>query len=166
MNKERKMLAGKAADYILNKSSIANSLKALYLEADSTMLQLMRVSRRIDEVFRNIGVTTKENQELSAIKEYYVAVKHASLCFERFIGKMITNATWGSNEGENRVRSYENWQADVNSFARLTLMFIDRTYHDPEQQAQIFRMLEGMKSHGQFDERDFGYFDVKYMEDA
>ena len=162
MKKDKKILAEQATDYIINKSTIANALKALYLEADSSMIQLMRVSQRIDAVFRGTGATTKENPELGALKEYNTAIKRAVYFFEEFISKMITDATWGSNEGENRTRSYDNWQADANTFARFTLLFIDRTYHDPEQQKKIFEMLEGMESHGQFDKDDFAYFNMKY----
>ena len=158
-------MAEKATDYIINKSTIANGLKALYLQADSSMLQLARVTQRIDAVFRSVGATSKENPELEALAEYYKAVKRAVYYFEEFISKMITDATWGSNEGENRTRSYDNWQADANTFARFTLLLLDRTYHDGDQQYEIFKLLDGMESHGQFDEADFNYFNMKYPDE-
>lgn len=165
MKKDKKILAEKATDYIINKSTIANGLKALYLQADASMLQLMRVTQRIDAVFRSVGATSKENPELGALKEYYTAVKRAVYFFEEFISKMVTDATWGSNEGENRARSYDNWQADANTLSRFILLLLDRTYHDGEQQYTIFKTLNEMESHGQFDEADFNYFDMKYPDE-
>jgi len=158
MNKEKKAKVEQATDYIINKSTIANQLKALYLQADASLLQLNRADNRIRAVFRQMGATTKENPELKALKEYYTAVKRACFFFYEFIDKMIADATYGSNEGDNRTLSYENWNDDSNTFARLTLLFIDRTYHDAEQQQAIFWFIDGLKSHGQFDENDFKYF--------
>lgn len=162
MKKDKKLLAEQATDYILNKSTIANQLKALYLEADASMLQLTRVKQRIDSVFFQLGVTTKENPELCALKEYFSAIKKASYYFYEFIEKMITDATWGSNDGENRSLSYDNWSADANAFSRFTLLFIDRTFRDSDQHNAIFKILEDMESHGQFDEKDFEFFNMKY----
>lgn len=165
MKKDKKIMAEKATDYIVNKSSIANSLKALYLQADAAMLQLERTTQRIDAVFRHIGATSKENRELGALKDYYAAIKKATYFFEEFIEKMITDSTWGSNEGDNRTRSYDNWKADANTLSRFVLLLIDRTYHDPEQQSTIFKVLNEMEGHGQFDEADFNYFDMKYPDE-
>lgn len=165
MKKDKKILAEKATDYIINKSTIANGLKALYLQADASMLQLMRVTQRIDAVFRSVGATSKENPELGALSEYYKAVKRAVYYFEEFIGKMVTDATWGSNEGDNRARSYDNWQADANTLSRFVLLLLDRTYHDGDQQYEIFKLLDGQKTHDQFDENDFKYFDMKYPDE-
>lgn len=162
MNKERKALCEKATDYILHGSTIANQLKALYLEADSSLLQLERVKQRMDSVFRTIGVTTKANPDLEALREYFMAVKRAEYFFEQFVGKMIIDATWGANEGENRTISYDNWHADSNTLARLIMLFLDRTYHDTEQQDKVFELLESMKPHGQFNEEDYKYFTAKY----
>lgn len=165
MKKEKKPLVQQASDYIVHKSTIANGLKYLYLEADSSMIQLLRAHQRITSVFNSVGATTKKSPELGALKNYYTAIKQATYFFDEFVSRMITDATWGANEGDNRTRSYENWRADANAFAKFSLLFFDRTYCDPEQQKKIFDFIEGLESHGQFDEKDFEYFTPKYPEE-
>ena len=165
MKKDRKILAERVVDYVINKSTIANGLKALYLQSDASLLQLTRVDQRIASAIRNEGLTTKENPELGALREYYLAVKRAEHYFFEFIDKMTIDATWGSNDGENKALSYGNWQADSNNLARMILLIIDRTYHDFDQMEKIFAFLESLESHGQFDDNDFKYFKVNYIDE-
>lgn len=165
MKKDKKILAQKASDFIIKKSTIANGLKVLYLEADSALLQLMRVSERINAVFISAGVTTKDNLELGALKEYYDAIKRAQYYFNGFIDKMITDSTYGATKKEDKAACYDSWLADANDFALFSLLFFDRAYRDKEQLNAIFTFLRGLKSHGQFDEGDFSYFKVEEMEE-
>ncbi len=165
MKKNKKILAEQTTDYILNQTTIANQLKALYLEADSSMLQLMRVTQKINSIFLSKGLIGNGNPELGALKEYYTSIKRAVYYFETFISKMITDVTWGSNEGENKAKSFDNWQADANALAKLTLLFIDRAYHDEDQHKALFDFLEKQKGHAQFSEDDFTYYNMKYADD-
>lgn len=161
MKKEMKKRAALASDYIERRSTIAMGLKALYTEADAAMLQVVRSEQRVEATLRRYGLITKDNPELGALKEYYSALKSAEYWFDNFIQKMIDQATFDSNEGEDKVTSYDGWMADANDFARMSLLFFDRTYRDEDQRKKIFAFIEGLESHGLFDGDDYKYFTVK-----
>lgn len=151
----------------INKSTIPDMLKALYLMANATELMSQQSFLRIRAVFARYGYVVNENELLSGINQYCKLIRQATFQFFSRIDPQITNATWGIGRDEGRPDSPGNTNAldgfneDSNEVCRLVLLYLDRTCRNNESYATVFKTLRKLPSCGMFNDEDIARFKMK-----
>lgn len=97
MNKETL----KAIHNDIDRTSIPEEMKLMYLMANATQSVVLHVYDRIRSAYRMRGYDTTENPLLKGLNEYCKTVKRACTLFEGTIQPQIDNATWGVGMDEN-----------------------------------------------------------------
>lgn len=151
----------------IDKSTIPDMLKVLYLMANATEILSQQSFLRIKAVFARHGLVVKENALLSGINQYCKLIRQATYAFFERIDPQITNATWGLGRDENNPDAPGNSSAldgfneDANEVVRLVLLFIDRTARNNDGYAKVFKTLRQLSSAGIFTDEDIARFKMK-----
>lgn len=134
-------------DYI-DRTSIPEEMKLMYLMANATQSVVLHVYDRIKSAYMTYGYVTTDNQLLKGLNEYCKEVMKASKEFENTVQPQIDNATWGvglDEDGEGNIIAYDGFNAKSNEFVRLLQNYMNA--EDPEKMYDaVFRTMRRMAS--------------------
>lgn len=151
----------------IDKSTIPDMLKVLYLMANATELLSQQSFLRIKAVFAKNGFIAKENELLSGINQYCKLIKQATFQFFDRIDPQITNATWGIGRNEDdpnapgNTSALDGFNEDANEICRLVLLYIDRTARNNDAFSKVFKTLRQLPSSGLINDEDIARFKMK-----
>lgn len=134
-------------DYI-DRTSIPEEMKLMYLMANATQSVVLHVYDRIKSAYMTYGYVTTDNPLLKGLNEYCKEVMKASKEFENTVQPQINNATWGvglDEDGEGNIIAYDGFNAKSNEFVRLLQNYMNA--EDPEKMYDaVFRTMRRMAS--------------------
>ena len=151
----------------IDKSTIPDMLKVLYLMANATELLSQQSFLRIKAVFAKNGFIAKENELLTGINQYCKLIRQASFQFFDRIDPQITNATWGIGRNEDdpnapgNTSALDGFNEDANEICRLVLLYIDRTARNNDAFSKVFKTLRQLPSSGLINDEDIARFKMK-----
>ena len=151
----------------IDKSTIPDMLKVLYLMANATELLSQQSFLRIKAVFAKNGFIAKENELLSGINQYCKLIKQATFQFFDRIDPQITNATWGIGRNEDdpnapgNTSALDGFNEDANEICRLVLLYLDRTARNNDAFSKVFKTLRQLPSSGLINDEDIARFKMK-----
>ena len=132
----------------IDKTSIPEEMKLMYLMANATQSVLLHVYDRIKSAYLRHGYNTTENPLLKGLNDYCKTVKRASTLFEDKIQPQIDNATWGIGLDENEegsIIAFDGFNSKSNEFVRLIQNYMNAA--DPEKMYKaVFTLMRRMAS--------------------
>lgn len=160
MKKEQRARVNRALDSII-KSSTGNLLVLLHYLAEASMLGVDYAKRLIDGAMVANGAATAKSPMIVQLKDFYGAINKAAYIFDDFIESTISEATYGANEGDNKVKSYDNFHFASSGLFYFMMLIYDRCYHNPENWDAIERYLLSLPSSEVFSGDAISYFGFK-----
>ena len=132
----------------IDKTSIPEEMKLMYLMANSVQSIILHVYDRIKLEYMKHGYITTENPLLKGMNEYCKTVKRACRLFEDVIQPQIDNATFGIGLDENEegnIIAFDGFNAKSNEFVRLIQNYMNAA--DPEKMYKaVFTTMRRMAS--------------------
>lgn len=132
----------------IDKTSIPEEMKLMYLMANSVQSIILHVYDRIKWEYVKQGYIIGENPLLKGMNEYCKTVKRACKLFEDVIQPQIDNATWGiglDESEEGNVLAFDGFDAKSKEFVRLLQNYMNAA--DPEKMYKaVFTTMRRMAS--------------------
>ena len=153
----------------VDRSTIPEEMKVMYLMANACQLMVEHVYNRVERVYARHGFKTGENELLTGLNDYCKAVKQAGFHFYNRIEPQICNATWGLGRDENNpdgggnTKAYDGFNEDANEICRLVLLYVDRTSRSNEGFSRVFKTLRQLPTQNIINDEDISYYKMKHL---
>ena len=160
MNKETL----KAIHDDIDRTSIQEEMKLMYLMANATQSVVLHVYDRIKSAYRMRGYDTTENPLLKGLNEYCKTVKRASTLFEDKIQPQIDNATWGVGMDENEegnLEAFDGFDAKSKEFVRLLQNYMNAADAEKMYKAVFTTMRRNASPNPLFENKVISHFKMK-----
>ena len=160
MNKETL----KAIHDDIDRTSIPEEMKLMYLMANATQSVVLHVYDRIKSAYRMRGYDTTENPLLKGLNEYCKTVKRAGTLFEGTIQPQIDNATWGVGMDENEegnIVAFDGFNAKSNEFVRLLQNYMNAADAEKMYKAVFTTMRRNAAQNPLFENKVISHFKMK-----
>lgn len=132
----------------IDKTSIPEEMKLMYLMASATQSVVLHVYDRIKAAYMRHGYMTTDNPLLKGLNDYCKTVQKACRDFEYKIQPQVDDATWsvGLDEGEDgNILAFDGFNARANEFVRLLMNYMNAS--DQEKMYDtVFRTMRKMAS--------------------
>lgn len=138
----------------LDKSTIPDEIKLMYVVASACQYIIEHVDRRIRGVYQANGFDIKSNEYLSGLNDYCKAIKIASMRFYDRVESMIVKSTFNIAG----AKAYDGFNGDATELVRLLMLYVDRTSRNDGKAKEVFDLLHGMPEQGVFKKEDVEHF--------
>lgn len=148
----------------IDKTSIPEEMKLMYLMANATQSVLLHVYDRIKSAYLRHGYNTTENPLLKGLNDYCKTVKRASTLFEDKIQPQIDNATWGIGLDENEegsIIAFDGFNSKSNEFVRLIQNYMNAADSEKMYKAVFTTMRRMASPKPLFENKVISHFKMK-----